>query len=122
MRLARELAVRLRQLFRRRREDADTEMELRFHPEMEAELDDAQGRRHERCSANRDEQQEHAGPDHCIGGQDARGDPCGDTVDNEGQDGAAAEADGDHPSARCLRNWPAPVHPRPVGVCYPRVA
>ena len=31
------LVARLRQLFRRRREDAETEMELRFHLEMEAE-------------------------------------------------------------------------------------
>ena len=46
------------------------------------------------AAQNRDEQQGHAGSDHCIGGQDARGDPCGDTVDDEGQDGAAAEADG----------------------------
>ena len=37
MRLARELAARLRQLLRRRREDAETEMELRSHLEMEAE-------------------------------------------------------------------------------------
>ena len=37
MRLVRELAARLRQLLRRRREDAETEMELRFHLEMEAE-------------------------------------------------------------------------------------
>ena len=37
MRPLRELAARLLQMLRRRREDAETEMELRFHLEMEAE-------------------------------------------------------------------------------------
>ena len=37
MRPFRELGARLRRLLRRRREDAETEMELRFHLEMEAE-------------------------------------------------------------------------------------